>query len=221
MCTHSKEHIHWYNAKRDTSTHTYTHTDTHTHTHTPSLDFAFPPPPHAYCLQSSNYNASTAVNYLRVLFYTSTYNCQNLIKKMTGRHVAEVVCLTNFLQYETVISITHRVSNFSQALILLLRGHPGSAEPGPGCRQLAPVPACWPLPLVSGFLTLSPPFENKFIKWKQTWAACDHFFSWVLLLSELMCLMTTSVNIQKTRYKKLFTHVESHASAMNLLESGE
>jgi len=27
--------------------------------------------------------------------------------------------------------------------------------------------------------------------------------------------------IFKTRYKKLFTHVESHASAVSLLESGE
>ena len=26
---------------------------------------------------------------------------------------------------------------------------------------------------------------------------------------------------KKTRYKKLFTHVESHASAVSLLESGE
>ena len=32
---------------------------------------------------------------------------------------------------------------------------------------------------------------------------------------------TTSVDIQNTRYKKLFTHVESHASAVSLLESGE
>ena len=33
---------------------------------------------------------------------------------------------------------------------------------------------------------------------------------------------TTSVDIQlKTRYKKLFTHVESHASAVSLLESRE
>ena len=30
-----------------------------------------------------------------------------------------------------------------------------------------------------------------------------------------------SVDIQKTRYKKLFTHVESHASAVSLLESAE
>ena len=29
------------------------------------------------------------------------------------------------------------------------------------------------------------------------------------------------MDIQKTRYKKLFTHVESHASAVSLLESGE
>ena len=35
------------------------------------------------------------------------------------------------------------------------------------------------------------------------------------------CNYTTSVDTQKTRYKKLFTHVESHASAMSLLESGE
>ena len=47
-----------------THTHARTHTHIHTHTHTPSLDSAFPPPPHIYCLQSSNYNASTAVNYL-------------------------------------------------------------------------------------------------------------------------------------------------------------
>ena len=32
---------------------------------------------------------------------------------------------------------------------------------------------------------------------------------------------TTSVDIQKTRYKKLVTHAESHASAVSLLESGE
>ena len=34
------------------------------------------------------------------------------------------------------------------------------------------------------------------------------------------CKYTTSVDIQsKTRYKKLFTHVESYASAVSLLES--
>ena len=32
---------------------------------------------------------------------------------------------------------------------------------------------------------------------------------------------TTSVDIQKKRYKKLVAHVESHASAVSLLESGE
>ena len=35
------------------------------------------------------------------------------------------------------------------------------------------------------------------------------------------CKYTTSVDIQKKRYKKLLTPVESHASAVNLLESGE
>ena len=35
------------------------------------------------------------------------------------------------------------------------------------------------------------------------------------------CKYTASVDIQKTRYKKLVTHVESHASAVSLLESGE
>ena len=32
---------------------------------------------------------------------------------------------------------------------------------------------------------------------------------------------TTSVDIQKTRYKQLFTRVEAHTSAVSLLESGE
>ena len=32
---------------------------------------------------------------------------------------------------------------------------------------------------------------------------------------------TTSVDIQKTLYKKLVTHVESHASAANLLKRAE
>ena len=32
---------------------------------------------------------------------------------------------------------------------------------------------------------------------------------------------TTSVDIRKTRYKKLVTHVESHASAVNLLKRAE
>ena len=35
------------------------------------------------------------------------------------------------------------------------------------------------------------------------------------------CKYTTSMDTKKTRYKKLFTHVESHASAVSLLESGE
>ena len=35
------------------------------------------------------------------------------------------------------------------------------------------------------------------------------------------CLYTTSVDIQKTRYKNLVTHVQSHASSVSLLESGE
>ena len=34
-------------------------------------------------------------------------------------------------------------------------------------------------------------------------------------------MYTTSVDIQKTRYKKLFAHVESHSRAVSLLESGE
>ena len=32
---------------------------------------------------------------------------------------------------------------------------------------------------------------------------------------------TTSVGIQKTRYKKLVTHVESHASTVSLLKRAE
>ena len=32
---------------------------------------------------------------------------------------------------------------------------------------------------------------------------------------------TTSVNVQKTRYKKLVTHVESHASVVSLLMRAE
>ena len=35
------------------------------------------------------------------------------------------------------------------------------------------------------------------------------------------CMYTTLVAYLKTRYKKLFTHVESHASAASLLKSGE
>ena len=35
------------------------------------------------------------------------------------------------------------------------------------------------------------------------------------------CKYTTSVAYLKTHYKKLFTHAESHASAVSLLESGE
>ena len=35
------------------------------------------------------------------------------------------------------------------------------------------------------------------------------------------CKYTTLVDIQKTHYKKLVTHVEPHASAVSLLKSGE
>ena len=35
------------------------------------------------------------------------------------------------------------------------------------------------------------------------------------------CKYTTSVDIQKTRYKKLVTHVEPHASAVSLLKRAE
>ena len=35
------------------------------------------------------------------------------------------------------------------------------------------------------------------------------------------CKYTTLVDIEKTCYKKLVTHVESHVSTVNLLESGE
>ena len=35
------------------------------------------------------------------------------------------------------------------------------------------------------------------------------------------CKYTTSVDIQKTRYKKLVTHVEPHASAQSLLKRAE
>ena len=35
------------------------------------------------------------------------------------------------------------------------------------------------------------------------------------------CKYTTSVDIQETRYKKLVTHVESHASAVSLLKRAE
>ena len=39
--------------------------------------------------------------------------------------------------------------------------------------------------------------------------------------SIFMCKYTTTVDTEKTRYKKLVTHAESHASAVSLLESGE
>ena len=42
-----------------------------------------------------------------------------------------------------------------------------------------------------------------------------------LVAPAMPALYTTSVDIKKTRYKKLFTHVESHARAVSLLESGE
>ena len=42
-----------------------------------------------------------------------------------------------------------------------------------------------------------------------------------LVAPAMPALYTTSVDIKKTRYKKLSTHVESHASAVSLLESGE
>ena len=35
------------------------------------------------------------------------------------------------------------------------------------------------------------------------------------------CKYTTSVDIQKTRYEKLVTHVEPHASAVSLLKRAE
>ena len=35
------------------------------------------------------------------------------------------------------------------------------------------------------------------------------------------CKYTTSVDIEKTRYKKLVTHVESNASAVSLLKRAE
>ena len=35
------------------------------------------------------------------------------------------------------------------------------------------------------------------------------------------CKYTTSVDIEKRAIKKLFTHAESHASAVSLFESGE
>ena len=35
------------------------------------------------------------------------------------------------------------------------------------------------------------------------------------------CKYTASLDIQKTRFKNLVTHVESRASAVSLLESGE
>ena len=57
----------------------------------------------------------------------------------------------------------------------------------------------------------------------------DEFSVLVCQILSKRCKYTTSVDIQqrkkkkkkKKRYKKLFTHVESHASAVSLLESGE
>ena len=44
--------------------------------------------------------------------------------------------------------------------------------------------------------------------------------NYVQIISNLL-LTFKKQNKQKTRYKKLFTHVESHASAVSLLEIGE
>ena len=64
------------------------------------------------------------------------------------------------------------------------------------------------------------------MKWHGAWLYGVHrtrrdgsSFLWHQLCQR--CKYTTSVDIQKTRYKKLVTHVESHASAASLLESGE
>ena len=46
-----------------------------------------------------------------------------------------------------------------------------------------------------------------------------HQFHVAPAMPELM--YTTSVDIQKTRYKKLVTHVEPHASAVSLLKRAE
>ena len=68
------------------------------------------------------------------------------------------------------------------------------------------------------------------MKWHGAWLCVVHrtrrdgsSFMWHQLCQR--CKYTTSVDFEKnnnkTRCKKLFTHVESHASAVSLLESGE
>ena len=64
------------------------------------------------------------------------------------------------------------------------------------------------------------------MKWHGAWLYGVHRMRWngssfVWHQPCQRCKYTTSVDIQKTRYKKLFTYVESHASAVSLLESGE
>ena len=65
-----------------------------------------------------------------------------------------------------------------------------------------------------------------YMKWHGTWLYGLHrtrrdgsSFMWYQPCQ--LCKYTTSVHIQKARYKKLVTHGESHASAVSLLESGE
>ena len=40
-------------------------------------------------------------------------------------------------------------------------------------------------------------------------------------MAAVSCMYTISVHIQKHAIKELFTHVESHSSAVSLLENGE
>ena len=53
------------------------------------------------------------------------------------------------------------------------------------------------------------------------WMPVALIFIPVSVSTPLRCKNTTSVDIEKRAIKKLFTHVESHASAVSLLESGE
>ena len=65
-----------------------------------------------------------------------------------------------------------------------------------------------------------------YMKWHSAWLygvhrTCRDGSSFLWHQPCQRCKYTTSVAIQKTHYKKLFTHVESHASAVSLLESRE
>ena len=126
--------------------------------------------------------------------------------------VTEEFCLNGQSVHQIPLSLSWHLHNYIITLLLAMNAVISSSS----CLQPKSL-------IISGLATL---LHVLLLLMKERWGAMlwyafhsCHSFMWHQPCQ--CCKYTTSVDIQKTRYRNLVTHVESHVSTVSLHESKE